>query len=251
MSSDDELTPPPPETTEAPAHQISSTGKRKRGPAVTYAESSGGEASEAIEEPKRGKKTPTKKAKAENEGHILSSEPIDSEKKPKRARKTPTKTAGVISNGDDFVDEAVEEIEEKPKRARKTPTKKALASDDSFGDESPLEEEVEKPKKARKTPTKKKAESASGDEDKPKKAKKATPKKSRIAKDEPEYDSEGNEIVKKKRKPKEYKKIEYDIPPVERKETTFRGECVCVVMFLTARSTGICVSQYGAAGDKT
>jgi UV DNA damage endonuclease len=56
-------------------------------------------------------------------------------------------------------------------------------------------------------------------------AEKPTPtlRKSRVAKDEPDYDSEGNEIVKKKRKPKVYPKIEYNIPPVERRETTFRG----------------------------
>ncbi|KAL7425118.1 hypothetical protein Q5752_000806 [Cryptotrichosporon argae] len=52
---------------------------------------------------------------------------------------------------------------------------------------------------------------------------KKTPKKSRLAKDEPEYDEDGNEIVKRKRKPKIYPKIEYDIPDVERKETNFKG----------------------------
>jgi UV DNA damage endonuclease len=59
---------------------------------------------------------------------------------------------------------------------------------------------------------------------KEKKPRKPTPKKSRLAKDEPELDEEGNEIVKKKRKPKVYPKIEYVIPDVPKKTTNFRGQ---------------------------
>jgi len=54
--------------------------------------------------------------------------------------------------------------------------------------------------------------------------KKKTPKKSRIAEDEPDFDEDGNELPKKKKKVKVYPKIEYDIPDVEKKTTTFRGE---------------------------
>ncbi|OWZ61878.1 UV damage endonuclease UvdE [Cryptococcus neoformans] len=55
------------------------------------------------------------------------------------------------------------------------------------------------------------------------KPKKKVVKKSRIAKDEPQHDDEGNEIVKRKRKLREYPKKVYEIPDVERKTTTFRG----------------------------
>lgn len=62
--------------------------------------------------------------------------------------------------------------------------------------------------------------------------KKPTPKKSKLVElgivEEPiQYDEDGNEIVKKKKKVKVYPKIEYDIPPVERLSTTFRGETHC------------------------
>ncbi|WWC92830.1 UV damage endonuclease UvdE [Kwoniella dendrophila CBS 6074] len=102
-----------------------------------------------------------------------------------------------------------EEPEPKPKK-KTTPKKKAAT-----------------PRKAKPKP-KAEDEEADVDEDgeegeTPKKTKKATPKKSRVAKDEPEYDDEGNEIVKKKRKPKVYEKKVYEIPDVERKTTTFRG----------------------------
>lgn len=114
-------------------------------------------------------------------------------------------------------EEEHEEVEEKPtpkKRGRKkavgngtpaTPAKQEARDPSS----SPLtDEDGEKtPKKGKK-----------------KTPKKPTPKKSRLAVDEPEYDEDGNEIVKKKRKPKVYPKIEYDIPDVERLETTFKGE---------------------------
>jgi UV DNA damage endonuclease len=76
------------------------------------------------------------------------------------------------------------------------------------------------------TKPKKRAKKTASKDVKPKKERKPTPKKSRLAgKDDPEYDSDGNEIVKKKRKAKVYPKIEYDIPDVERKTTTFRGAC--------------------------
>jgi hypothetical protein len=61
---------------------------------------------------------------------------------------------------------------------------------------------------------------------KEKKPRKPTPKKSRLAimNDEPEFDEDGNEIVKKKRKAKVYAKVEYVIPDVPKKTTSFKGE---------------------------
>ena len=131
------------------------------------------------------------------------------------------------------------------------------------------DEEVEKPapkgKKGRKkaapatlsTPAKRSAKEASSsplsDEDgkKPKKKtpRKPTPKKSRLAVDEPEYDEDGNEIIKKKRKPKVYPKIEYDIPDVERLETTFKGEYTRDRA--DDRSTWVRVSEYRLTRNQT
>jgi hypothetical protein len=92
--------------------------------------------------------------------------------------------------------------------AKRTPAKRSPkeASSSPLTDEDGEDETPQKGKGKKKTP------------------KKPTPKKSRLAVDEPEFDEDGNEIVKKKRKPKVYPKIEYDIPDVERLETTFRGE---------------------------
>jgi len=109
------------------------------------------------------------------------------------------------------------------KRARKTP-KKNYAGDEDLNEEEHAtdgddfeggsESVEEKPKKARKKSTT---------------PKKPTPKRSKLAEltGEPEYDEDGNEIPKRKKKVKVYPKIEYDIPPVERKHTTFKGESEC------------------------
>lgn len=81
------------------------------------------------------------------------------------------------------------------------------------------------------------------------KPKKKVVKKSRIAKDEPQHDDEGNEIVKRKRKLREYPKKVYEIPDVERKTTTFRGRCFiawlnkCSAPILY-RAPWICLSEY-------
>lgn len=108
------------------------------------------------------------------------------------------------------------------KRARKTPKKNYAEDEDMNEEESAMngdgddfeagsESAEEKPKKARKKSTT---------------PKKPTPKRSKLAEltGEPEYDEEGNEIPKRKKKVKVYPKIEYDIPPVERKHTTFKGK---------------------------
>ena len=161
-------------------------------------------------------------------------------------------------------EEAEEQVESKPKRQRKTATPKKRATKTKPTDEGEDEstEQVEPPKVTpKKRGTKAQAESPLtdldggneegsdfGEEAKPKKkrAKKATPKKSRIAKDEPEFDEDGNEIVKKKRKPREYPKIEYEIPPVERKETNFKGvsRVCCIWQNIDLRTIGLCLPQY-------
>ena len=127
-------------------------------------------------------------------------------------------------------EEATKEAEKKARKGAKKAVMKAASPDEAFEDEGnhleeDREEEEEKPKKKKATPKKKKV--VEGDEEAEEKPKKrATPKKSRLAKDEPQHGEDGNEIVKKKRKPKEYPKIEYEIPPVEKKETTFRGDYI-------------------------
>ena len=135
-----------------------------------------------------------------------------------------------------------EDVEEKqpPKRKRrsvktedgdtaattkKTRTPRKAAPQAPMMDVKSADETTEEPK--RKTPKKaSKSATENGDRETPKKK---TRKKSRLAKDETEYDSEGNEIVKKQRKRKIYPRIEYDIPPVERKETTFRGKSLYLI----------------------
>lgn len=143
-------------------------------------------------------------------------------------------------------DEAAEQVETTPakgKRGRGKAAAAAVKKAESEVDSDELREvdeddEVdEKPVTTpKKRPRKKKADTApatdgegadgeEGDEKPtPAKVKKPTPKKSRLTKDEPEYDEDGTEIVKKKRKPKVYPKIEYDIPDVEKKTSTFKGK---------------------------
>jgi len=158
--------------------------------------------------------------------HVVPSHVGENGLSPKKRKRASAKTTTYAETPEP--EEGKEVIEEKPKRGRKKIVKKGAAvdNDDAEHEEHQEAEEVEeieeKPKKKKATPKKK--VKVEGDEGEKKPTKNATPKKSRLAKDEPEYDSEGNEIVKKKRKPKVYEKIEYDIPPVERKETTFRGE---------------------------
>jgi UV DNA damage endonuclease len=163
-----------------------------------------------------------------------------------------------MSEVESVVNTAVEAVLSRRRRTVKKPTYTEAAADGSEGDE-PIEEA--KPKRGRKravaspdelsaaesagtdgtvepaqTPKKKVARKKKGvqvkeeDEDGVTPAKKAatprkpTPKKSRMAvKDEPEYDEDGNEVVKKKRKVKVIPKVVYDIPPIDRLETTFRG----------------------------
>lgn len=129
-----------------------------------------------------------------------------------------------ISYAEDPVMGGEEEEETEPTRPTRK-SKKAKREDsegvdpEDLDDEKPEVPTISTPKKK----GRKKKSDVDGEEGTPAKAKKPTPKKSRLAKDEPEYDEDGNEIVKKKRKPKVYPKIEYEIPDVEKKSTTFKG----------------------------
>jgi len=127
-------------------------------------------------------------------------------------------------------EEAEEEIEDRPaKEGRSTPKKVK----DEYEPEEQLEEVEDEPapvtpKKGGKKKAVKTEDGEEGEEKTPKekKPRKPTPKKSRLAimNDEPDYDEDGNEIVKKKRKPKVYAKIEYVIPDVPKKTTNFKGK---------------------------
>lgn len=145
--------------------------------------------------------------------------------KPKRGRKTATTTAEDqptpnkrTPRASKVKAETTDTLEEPPKVTPRKRTKKAISSDEEseFNDNDDSDAGT-----VASAPSGKPGKEAKPKE---KKEKKKTPKKSRIAKDEPEYDSEGNEIPKKKRKEKVYEKVIYDIPEVEKKSTTFKGE---------------------------
>ncbi|WVW86898.1 UV damage endonuclease UvdE [Kwoniella bestiolae CBS 10118] len=137
-------------------------------------------------------------------------------KRKRGAAKKDVSYAEDAGSGSDFAASEMEmdmesELSEPEPPKKKTPKKKVTPKKST-------------PKKTKaKTEANEDGEGEAEEGETPKKAKKVTPKKSRIAKDEPEFDEEGNEIVKKKRKPKVYPKKVYEIPDVERKTTTFRG----------------------------
>lgn len=227
-TSDDDLTPPPPDL---------SASKEPVSEAAVQAFASTVAASGAA----------TSDAEVKQETELA--EPADAKPAAKRGRR---KAALVAQDANAMAadEEGQQEVEDvKPKRGR---TKKAVVEDD----ESVIGEEKVTPKKrgrkAATTAVEADEDGPGADEDgeTPKKKKKPTPKKSRIAKDEPEYDEEGNEIPKKKRKVKEKPKVVYDILPVERKESTFRGAFPSFVSYVIIdrdRPSGICVSQYRSA----
>lgn len=140
-------------------------------------------------------------------------------------------------NGDasSLTPEVEEEVETKPSPTPKKRGRKAAPKKDG-----------ETPKVTPKKRAKKEESASDGDDyvegdegvTPSKKPKKKTPKKSRVADDEPEFDEDGNEIPKKKKRVKVYPKIEYDIPPVERKETTFKGEFACCACSVETNSQG-------------
>lgn len=114
------------------------------------------------------------------------------------------------------------------KRGRKTRDELSAAKkEEEREEELDVKERLTTPDKGKKSGRKIKVESAVTAEnaEQEKKTKKKVVKKSRIAKDEPQYDEEGNEIVTRNRKPRVYPKKHYEIPDVERKTTTFRGSC--------------------------
>ncbi|XAO26222.1 UV damage endonuclease UvdE [Cryptococcus bacillisporus CA1280] len=112
------------------------------------------------------------------------------------------------------------------KRGRKTKDELSAAKKEAKREEElDVKERLTTPAKGKKSGRKIKVESAvtAENEEQEKKPKKKSVKKSRIAKDEPQYDEEGNEIVTRNRKPRVYPKKIYEIPDVERRTTTFRG----------------------------
>lgn len=127
-----------------------------------------------------------------------------------------------------------EDVEHETTTPKRTKSKKVVKDEESEADPSELSELSELDEKPVTTPKKRAKKrkpevdengDAIEDTSTPAKVRKPTPKKSRLAvKNEPEFDEDGNEIIKKKRKPKVYAKIEYDIPDVERKTTTFKGQ---------------------------
>lgn len=136
--------------------------------------------------------------------------------------------------------EEEEMMEEKPRRGKKraavqSPDELSAAEVDSVASElTPEPAQTPKKKVARKKKAVKEEQEEGEVGATPAKKtptpRKPTPKKSRMAvKDEPEYDEEGNEIVKKKRKVKVVPKVIYEIPPVDRLETTFKGELELII----------------------
>ena len=128
-------------------------------------------------------------------------------------------------------EEVEEELETRPaKKGKQTPKK---AKDEYEPDqETEAVEDEPAPITPKKGGRKKVVKNTEEDEEdgeektpKEKKPRKPTPKKSRLAimNDEPDYDEDGNEIVKKKRKAKAYAKVEYVIPDVPKKTTNFKG----------------------------
>ena len=129
-------------------------------------------------------------------------------------------------------EEVEEELETRPaKKGRQTPKKVKDEYEPDQETEAVVDESVPTtPKKGGKKKatkaTEEDEEDGEGKTPKEKKPRKPTPKKSRLAimNDEPDYDEDGNEIVKKKRKAKVYAKVEYVIPDVPKKTTNFKGE---------------------------
>jgi hypothetical protein len=177
------------------------------------------------------------------------------------------------------VEEITEEIQGKRRKARVSykeaapdgeeveeeleirPAKKGQQAPNNLKDEYEPDQETEAledapvPTTPKKGGKKKAAKPTEDDEEegeektpKEKKPRKPTPKKSRLAimNDEPEFDEDGNEIVKKKRKAKVYAKVEYVIPDVPKKTTNFKGQSFSshAVPGLLYRSTWIRVFEH-------
>jgi hypothetical protein len=151
-------------------------------------------------------------------------------------------------------EEVEEELETRPaKKGKQTPKK--VKDEYEPDQEAEAVEDESAPSTPKRGGKKKAAKPTEEDEEdgeektpKEKKPRKPTPKKSRLAimNDEPEYDEDGNEIVKKKRKAKVYAKVEYVIPDVPKKTTNFRGQSLSshAVPGSLYRSTWIRVFEY-------
>jgi UV DNA damage endonuclease len=151
-------------------------------------------------------------------------------------------------------EEVEEELEARPSKKGKQTPKKVK---DEYEPEQETEAVEDEPapttpkkggKKKAAKPTEEDEEEGEEKTPKEKKPRKPTPKKSRLAimNDEPEFDEDGNEIVKKKRKAKVYAKVEYVIPDVPKKTTNFKGQSLPshAVLGSLCRSTRIRVFEY-------
>jgi hypothetical protein len=221
---DDDLTPPPDLSPVKPKQEVDGgAGKAKKVNGKVKAKA----------EPVDEEMTPTPSElddkQTELEQRVTDEIVGDLKGKRRKARVSYTETAP---------EEGLEEQEEeKPaKKGKQTPKKKVQDEYEPDGNISAVEDEPAPitpkkggRKKAVKTPATDGEENGAEEDGeatpaKEKKPRKPTPKKSRLAaKDEPEFDDDGNEIVKKKRKPKVYPKIEYVIPDVPKKTTNFKG----------------------------
>jgi len=222
---DDDLTPPPDLSPVKPKQATNgAVGKAKK------ANGKGKAKAEPVEEEMTPTPSELEEKQAEVEHRVA--EDIFGELKGRRRKARVSYTEAAVEEGSE------EQEEEVPtKKGKSTPKKKVQDEYEPDGNISAAEDEpaMTTPKKggkrkAVKTPVKKEDDERDEEDGegatpaKEKKPRKPTPKKSRLAaKDEPEFDEDGNEIVKKKRKPKVYPKIEYVIPDVPKKTTNFKG----------------------------
>jgi UV DNA damage endonuclease len=235
---DDDLTPPPELSPVKPAPSKQKGKANGKGKA---------KAEPAEEEPLDSEELASKRKEIEHKAVDEITEEIQGKR-----RKARVSYAEGAADGE----EVEEELETRPaKKGKQTPKKvkdeyEPDQETDAVEDEpAPITPKKGGKKKAAKS-TEEDGEDGEDEEKTPKekKPRKPTPKKSRLAimNDEPEFDEDGNEIVKKKRKAKVYAKVEYVIPDVPKKTTNFRGQSLPshAVLGSLCRSTRIRVFEY-------
>jgi hypothetical protein len=226
----------------------------------------------AVASKRQGKANGKGKAKAEPvEDDALDSEELASKRKEiehKAVEEITEEIQGKRRKARVSYTEAAPDVEEVEEQLEIRPAKKGKQTPKKVKDEYEPDQETEAvedepvPTTPKKGGKKKAAKSTEEDEEdgeektpKEKKPRKSTPKKSRLAimNDEPEFDEDGNEIVKKKRKAKVYAKVEYVIPDVPKKTTNFRGQSLPshAVLGSLCRSTRIRVFEYCIAITET
>jgi hypothetical protein len=242
---DDELTPPP------ELSPVKAAPSKRKGNASGKGKA---KAESAKEEPLDSEELASKRKEIEHKAV----EEITEEIRGKR-RKARISYKEAAPDGE----EVEEELETRPAKKGKQTPKKVKDEYEPDQETEAVEDEAAPttPKKGGKKkaakPTEEDEEDGEGEEKTPKekKPRKPTPKKSRLAimNDEPDFDEDGNEIVKKKRKAKVYAKVEYVIPDVPKKTTNFRGQSLPshAVLGSLCRSTRIRVSEYCIAITET